>query len=126
MAGTQTVAKRQSNIELLRIVGMLMIVAHHYVVNSGVLLNVAGGGVPSPDNGLASWVFLSLWGMWGKTGINVFILISGYFMCTSRLTVKRYCRVFFEWLFYVTVLYVILLAIGYETLSAKRLSLIHI
>ena len=28
---------RKSNIELLRIIGMLMIIAHHYVVNSGIM-----------------------------------------------------------------------------------------
>lgn len=29
---------RSSNIELLRILAMLMIVAHHYVVNSGLIV----------------------------------------------------------------------------------------
>ncbi len=32
--------KRQSNIELYRIIVMLLIVAHHYVVNSGLLNDI--------------------------------------------------------------------------------------
>lgn len=36
-------AKRQSNIELLRIIGMLLIVAHHYVVNSGIMETLSHG-----------------------------------------------------------------------------------
>ena len=52
------VKQRESNIELFRIVLMLMIIAHHYVVNSGVerlydYSNVSG-----------NQVFLELWG-WG-------------------------------------------------------------
>ncbi len=38
---------RESNFELLRIVGMLIIVAHHYVSGSGIMLGfekISGGG----------------------------------------------------------------------------------
>ena len=56
---------RKSNIELLRIIGMLMIIAHHYVVNSGIMDAFEVGSTSM------NYVFLTLWGMWGKTGINV-------------------------------------------------------
>ena len=94
---------------------MLMIVAHHYVVNSGIM-NVFEIGDTS-----INYVFLSLWGMWGKTGINIFVLISGYFMCKADLTLKRYCRVFFEWVLYHFGIYIVMLAAGYETAGIKRL-----
>lgn len=32
--------KRQSNIERLRIVGMLLIISHHYIVNSGIMESI--------------------------------------------------------------------------------------
>lgn len=32
-----SVRKRESNLELFRIISMLLIVSHHYVVNSGLL-----------------------------------------------------------------------------------------
>lgn len=107
--------KRQSNIELLRIVGMLMIISHHYVVNSGITENLSFSQQP------VNATFLTLFGMWGKTGINVFILISGYFMCTSSLTLRRYCKIAFEWAFYHYVIYFIMLAAGYETLTLPRI-----
>ena len=106
---------RKSNIELLRIVGMLMIISHHYVVNSGIMNAFQIG------NTSINYIFLNLWGMWGKTGINIFILISGYFMCKASLTIKRYCKVLLEYLFYHFVIYFIMLVTGYETIGLKRL-----
>lgn len=107
--------KRQSNIELLRIVAMLLIISHHYIVNSGIMENISLLDHPS------KFTFLTIWGMWGKTGINIFILISGYFMCSSALTIKRYCKIAFEWIFYNYVIYFIMLFAGYETVSALRI-----
>lgn len=49
--------RRDGNLELMRIVLMLLIVAHHSVVNSGVM----GLWDPSTLHGKA--VFLTLWGM---------------------------------------------------------------
>ena len=106
---------RKSNIELLRIIGMLMIIAHHYVLNSGIIDAFEVGSTSM------NYVFLTLWGMWGKTGINIFILISGYFMCTSSLTIRRYCKVFLEWALYNFGIYLIMLIAGYETAGPKRI-----
>ena len=106
---------RKSNIELLRIIGMLMIIAHHYVVNSGIMNAFEVG------NTSMNYIFLTLWGMWGKTGINVFILVSGFFMCTSSLTIRRYCKVLFEYFFYSIVIYLIMLLAGYETFGLNKL-----
>ena len=36
--------QRDSNLELFRIITMLLIVAHHYVVNSGLMEVIRGGG----------------------------------------------------------------------------------
>lgn len=46
MNSTQIKPPRDSNIELLRILMMLVVIAHHYVVNSGIaplVLSVGGG-----------------------------------------------------------------------------------
>ena len=113
-----TTQGRNSNLELLRIILMLLIVAHHFVVNSGIteVYDLKG----SPVNTL----FLELWGMWGKTAINVFVLISGYFMCTSKLTWKRFLKIVMEVKFYHIVMFSILLVMGYEIFSFKRLFII--
>ena len=61
---------RRSNLELFRIISMLFILAHHYVVHSGFL-----SSGPIVDNPLSLHSqFLLLFGAWGKTGINCFVL----------------------------------------------------
>lgn len=67
---------RESGIELFRIITMLVIVAHHYVVNSGVIQEVYDSPTLS-----SNYIFMLLFGWGGKTGINCFVLITGYFMC---------------------------------------------
>lgn len=109
---------RSSNLELYRIVCMLMIVAHHFVVNSGVA--AAGGPIlEKPQSGNS--LFLLLWGAWGKTGINCFLMITGYFMCKSRITVQKFLKLFLQIFFYSIVIYVIFLIAGYEKLSPVRI-----
>ena len=78
---------RSSNIELFRIIIMLIIVAHHYVINSGLLTIVE-----TQQNLKFRDIFLLIFGWGGKTGINCFVLITGYFMCTSNITVRKFCK----------------------------------
>lgn len=65
---------------------MLSIVAHHYVVNSGAIEAISQAG--EGPNAL----LLQLWGMWGKTAINVFVLITGYFMCEKEFSWRRVAK----------------------------------
>lgn len=83
--------ERESNIELFRIILMLSIVAHHYVVNSGVFSLC--------DNGLRGLVLLCF-GAWGKIAINCFILITGWFMCDREITVGKFFRLFGQIVFW--------------------------
>ena len=108
-----TKKQRSSNLELLRIISMLAIVAHHFVVNSGIT------SAYDLQHISANTLYLQLLGMWGKTAINVFVLISGYFMCKAKLTLSRFCKVYLEAKFYRLVIFVILLIMGYETISPK-------
>lgn len=71
--------ERNSNLELYRIIVMLLIVAHHYVVNSGLM------SVMKEEPLHIQSIFLYLFGMWGKTGINCFVMITGYFSITLLL-----------------------------------------
>lgn len=97
---------------------MLMIVAHHYVVNSG--LTAASGPIqmnPTEPNSL----FLLLFGAWGKTGINCFLLIMGYFMCTSKITLRKFVKLMAQIYCIRFIMFPILLAGGYESLSPVRI-----
>ena len=89
--------ERSSNLELFRIITMILIVAHHYVVNSG-LAYIDGPICANP----LSWrsLFLLIFGAWGKIGINCFVLITGYFMCRSSITLKKFAKLLCEVMFY--------------------------
>lgn len=110
--------KRSSNFELYRIICMLMIVAHHFVVNSGLS---SGEGPMNTFPTAANTLFLWLFGMWGKTGINCFLLITGYFMCKSTISLKKFIKLLLWIYFYKIIIFCIFFATGYETLSVQRI-----
>lgn len=87
-------APRSSNIELLRIVAMLFIMFGH-------LSREGGAGLPSADF-LHSVPFLGGLGVWFRmmnlTGVDVFVLISGYFAIRPR--VNSVVSLFFQGIFY--------------------------
>lgn len=105
-------SKRTSNLELFRVITMLLIMAHHYVVNSGLTSEVLYLDALS-----AKSIFLFLFGAWGKTGINCFILITGYFMCKSNITMKKFVKLLAEVMFYRIIIYSIFLGTGIQSFS---------
>ncbi|MBQ5474189.1 MAG: hypothetical protein IIT65_05710, partial [Lachnospiraceae bacterium] len=110
-------SKRNSNIELYRIITMLLIVAHHYVVNSG-LTGESGPLMLYPQNYKS--LFFFVFGMWGKIGINCFVMITGYYMCKSAITLKKFMKLLLEIEFYKIVIYFIFLLTGYADFSIKE------
>lgn len=95
---------------------MILIIAHHYVVNSGLTTVM----YESPF--AVKSIFLFLFGAWGKTGINCFVLITGYFMCKSRITSRKFFKLLFEIEFYKIVFYIIFTLTGYEEFSLIALA----
>lgn len=103
---------RNSNLELYRIVAMFLIVCHHYVVNSGLTL-----GCLSSDFSNANNVFAQLFGAWGKTGINCFMLITGYFMCKSHITLQKFLKLMGQIYFWRFVIFFVFCLFGIEQVS---------
>lgn len=102
---------RESNIELLRIVLIIMVIAHHYVVNSGIrelwdFRNIS-----------TNMVFSILYGWGGKVAINGFLLITGYFMCEKKWKLERLVRLGLETKLYQIGIYAIFLVVGYSKFS---------
>lgn len=95
---------------------MLIIVAHHYVVNSGLIDLVR----ESVNYGIND-AFLQLFGWGGKTGINCFVLITGYFMCSSNITTRKFIKLLAEVEFYAVTIYAVFVFTGYEVFSVKEL-----
>ncbi|MBQ3431694.1 MAG: acyltransferase [Clostridia bacterium] len=106
---------RSSNLELYRIILMLGIIAHHYVVNSGLNDVMNFGANP------ANTLYLYIFGWFGKTGINCFLLITGYFMCKQNFSWQKLLKLYLEIKFYKFVIYGIFLATGYQSFSIGSL-----
>lgn len=74
---------RQSNLELLRILSMLLIVLHHFACY-----------------GHGAWVTrhwqIDILQFGGGVGVTLFVLISGYFMVESRFSGKKFMRLWVQ------------------------------
>lgn len=82
--------ERNSNIELLRIIAMLLIVMHHFSVHG------LGKELPYCLNRYIAGTTI----LGGKFGVAIFVLISGYYMCRSRFTVKKLLKIWGQVAFY--------------------------
>lgn len=109
------IKQRNSNLELFRIVTMLAIIAHHYVVNSNLLHLME-----EESSWNSSVLFLFLFGWGGKTGINCFIMITGYFMCLSNISIKKFLKLLFQIEFYNILIYCSFLVSGYIDFSVTN------
>ena len=105
--------ERSSNLELYRIILMFLIVAHHYVICSTLYSEI------DYSNLTGNMIFLQFFSLFGKTGINGFTLISGYFMVKQSFSVKRFMKPYLEAKFYYFVFYVIFVLVGLQAFSVK-------
>lgn len=83
---------RQGNLELLRLIAMLMVVTMHVCTHGG-MIDLAQKGT------LAYYVVWILFGI-SFVSINIYILISGYFICESRFSVWRLVKMELQVFFY--------------------------
>lgn len=82
--------ERKSNIELLRILAMFLIISFHYVYKSGYTFETLS---------INNFIIKSFW-LFGELGVNLFILITGYFMINGRFSFKKLILLMMEVLFY--------------------------
>lgn len=72
---------RNSNIELLRIISMFLIVCHHYTVHGAIDFNILSLSTNK--------LILQALSFGGKLGVNLFVLISGYFLIEQKNDIKK-------------------------------------
>lgn len=90
-----TTNKRQSNFELLRIVAMLMIVCHHFSFHGGFAFTNTEINI--------SRIWVNLLSMGGKIGVDIYVLISGFFLINDKeifFNFKRLLKLWFQIAFY--------------------------
>ena len=109
--------ERNSSLELLRILAMIMIVFHHFAVHGGFVYDYSVLTIPR------FWVnFIS---MGGKIGVDVFVLISGYFLVVDRepvINVRRIFKFWFQIYFYSIVLVGIFGYFGLASIGMKHIA----
>lgn len=86
--------KRMANLELLRCVAMMMVVVLHYLGKSQLLPELTGESLGA--QGVAAWLLESF----SVVAVNVYMFISGYFLCTSSFKLSRLLKLWLQvWLY---------------------------
>lgn len=78
--------KRKSNIELLRIIAMLLIVSYHVILH----LDINTSTIANNSN----IILINILMFNGKFGVNLFMLISGYFLINAKFKLKNLLKLF--------------------------------
>ena len=106
--------RRKSNMELLRVISMLMIIAHHFSVH---------GGFEFSTNSLTvNRLWIQFIQMGGKIGVNIFGLISGYFSVTAKsIKISKILKLWMQILTYSGVIFIIFVITGIEQFEIKEL-----
>ena len=91
--GGEMQTKRQANFEILRVLAMIMVVVLHYLSHSDSLLAL---GVPATSVRITG----SLIESFCIVAVNVWVLISGYFLSQSGFKLKRILQIICEIFFY--------------------------
>ncbi|WP_026650858.1 acyltransferase [Butyrivibrio proteoclasticus] len=104
-SGVTVAKKRNANIELLRIVAMLMILVLHYNSSADVLLHL---GVPATG----VQVFATIMEAICITGLNTYVFISGFFMSKSKVKLSRMLQLICQVYFYTILISIAMMMVG--------------
>lgn len=102
--------KREANFELLRIAAMFMVVVMHYLTNT-IAVMPEGKGIQGLG---AVYVILESFCI---VAVNVYVLLSGYFLSVSVFSWKRVIRVIAQTLFYTVLIPPVLALLGILSFS---------
>lgn len=90
--------KRMANLELLRCVAMMMVVVLHYLGKGGLLPDLTGESLGV--EGMTAWLLEAFC----IVAVNVYMFISGYFLCTSSFRLSRLLQLLCQlWLYSVVI-----------------------
>lgn len=93
MAGAGQQKKRMANIEALRLLAMMMVVSLHYL-GKGEILGKLTGNLTAKDH--AAWILESF----SIAAVDVYVLISGYFLVKAKFRAGRVISLVLQVLFY--------------------------
>ena len=99
-----TSKNREMNFELLRIIAMLLIVGSHYVMHGQIQETVQIGSLNQSFLGIIRFL--------AGIGVNLYVLITGYYMIFSKIKFKKIIKMWFSVVFYSLVILVIYKILG--------------
>ena len=105
---------RASNIELLRIISMILIIMHHFSVH---------GCFPFTPDLTFNKVFLQVFGLGGKAGVVAFVMITGYFMISSSLKLHKFAKLVGQIWFYSIAMLGVAMGLGLDTVTSRNMML---
>ena len=103
-------SERQINLELLRIVSMFLIILLHSIDHSGVLQRAENLG------GKIYYIELFLYAL-TQVSVNLFVMISGYFLVKSDFKMVKIIRLWLEVVFYSLTIRIIFIVVGIKAFS---------
>lgn len=107
---------RDSKIELMRIMCMLFLVMHHFILHGDILTNI------SPNTFIYN-IFVIFYPI-GKICYDIFIVISCYYMINTQFSGMRFINIWLEVFFYNIIIDFFVIAIeGYKGYSSLRMLL---
>ena len=106
-----TQKKREVNLELLRIIAMLMVISLHYLGKGNTM--AAGITAVSPSNPnfineVLAWTLEAL----SYGAVNLYVMISGYFLINSNVRTEKIWKLLVQVLFYSIGIFLIFLVMG--------------
>lgn len=83
--------KRNSNIEMLRIISMLLIVAHHFTLHGYEITKLEFS---------YNKLILDFFVLGGKVGVNIFIIVSSFYLIDKKYSFEKLLKLIFSVKFY--------------------------
>ena len=99
--------ERNYSLDLLRIISMLMIVVLHLISHGGIL----------ETNSTTELAIIMIVRCFCIVSVNIFVLISGYFLCTQKFRLSKLISLVFEVWFYTWLIYLLLYFTGNVSFS---------
>lgn len=106
---------REANLDLLRIVSMLLIIFLHSIDHSGVLEN-------AENCGTGMYFYVRFTYMLCQVCVNIYVMLSGYFMVNSKFRLHKLVTLWMEAAFYAFVLKLIFMLTGATPFSLLSLA----
>lgn len=103
---------RASNFELLRIIAMILIIMHHFAVHGGFEHMELGASM--------NRIWIQILSGGGRLGVDIFVLISGYFLIDSEYKPQKLIKFVLQVMEYAMLCSILLILIGEIQISSIK------